>query len=74
MEWPISYVEIVDLNLRQYTHVVLRISVGPAEHCLLKYPVIRGRLAAVDITPYLDKFLLVDWKAQSSFVLNCGCV
>ncbi|KAJ7108185.1 hypothetical protein C8R44DRAFT_884948 [Mycena epipterygia] len=41
-------------------------------HCLLKYPVVRGTLAAVDITLYLDKFLLVDWKAQSSCILDCG--
>ncbi|KAJ6563297.1 hypothetical protein DFH09DRAFT_1315482 [Mycena vulgaris] len=68
-----NYVEIVELDVRKWTHTVLLIARSPHETYdhLFSKPAICGTLATVAITPVQDRFHIIDWKAQSSFILLC---
>ncbi|KAJ7187211.1 hypothetical protein C8R46DRAFT_1059143 [Mycena filopes] len=35
-------------------------------------PVVRGAVATVGLSPYLDVQLVLDWRAQSAFVIKCS--
>jgi hypothetical protein len=76
-----SYVEIVKVDLQTGTHQLLLLARCPyTDHdTLFHHPILSGALAAVgtSITGRDDTHLILDWKAQSSFLFVgpsvCAC-
>ncbi|KAJ7463264.1 hypothetical protein FB451DRAFT_1494198 [Mycena latifolia] len=69
-----NYIEIVDLDLRKGTHITLLTTCPPYTEFdninPFSCPAICGTLGPVGITSRQEKYLIVDWKIQTSFVLS----
>ncbi|KAJ7463270.1 hypothetical protein FB451DRAFT_1562284 [Mycena latifolia] len=67
-----NYIEIIDLDLRKGTYNSLMTTVAPqtANDNPFSSTAICGTLACVEIISRQDRYLIIDWKMQTSFVLS----
>ncbi|KAJ7463283.1 hypothetical protein FB451DRAFT_464327 [Mycena latifolia] len=67
-----NYVEIVDLDLRNGTHNSLPITFTPQTEYdnAFSSPAICGTLLSVGLTSRQERYLIIDWKMQSFFIVS----